>query len=84
MKNISLDLAVIVDKPNPNSPSEPSACLGLWRFDHIDIDRCPPLPDRNVGPTELQRNLARASQIVQMSPEELATIQEECYTDAEE
>ena len=68
IKGISLDLAIIVDKPTPESPDEPSACLGLWRFHHIDVDSCPPMPQRQMGETELQKNIRRASQFAGISP----------------
>ena len=77
IKHISLDLAIIIEKPTPKDEDEPSACIGLWRFDHIDVDRCPRLPDRNARDTKLQADVRRASAIVHLTPNELATITED-------
>ena len=78
IKGISLDLAIIVGSPGlVNDPEELGACLGLWRFDHIDIDRCPRLPRRDAFSSPLEADIRRASQVVHLSPQELATIAEE-------
>jgi hypothetical protein len=44
MKNIVIDLAITIEKPCNTDADEPSACIGLFRFNNIDIDKCPPLP----------------------------------------
>ena len=75
IKGISLDLAVIIAKPTPNDPDEPSACVGLWRFDHIDVNRCPQLPSRSSS--SLAADVVRASSLSNLSPQELVTITEE-------
>jgi hypothetical protein len=72
---ISLDIAVIIAKPTPNDPDEPSACVGLWRFDHIDVDRCPPLPSRSSN--SFAADVFRASSLSNLSTQELITITEE-------
>jgi hypothetical protein len=46
LNSISVDLAAIISKPDDQEEDEPEACLGLWRLHHIDISKCPPLPDR--------------------------------------
>lgn len=79
IKAISLDLAVIIAKPTPNDPDEPSACVGLWRFDHINIERCPPLPSRTSN--SLAADVFRASSLSNLSPQELVTITEEAGDD---
>lgn len=83
---IACDLALIVEKPLPNDKDEPSACLALWRFDRIDIDSCPALPSRNQDSADsttesnknakLRADVKRASEIVNLSQAELATIRE--------
>jgi hypothetical protein len=48
---LSIDVAVVIAKPDhtmKENTDEPSACLGIWRFHHIDISQCPQLPDRYV------------------------------------
>lgn len=41
LSKMSIDFALIISKEN-----EPEGVLGVWRFDHIDISRYPPLPSR--------------------------------------
>ncbi len=77
LKSFCLDLAIILTKPTPDDPEEPGACVGLWRLDHIDIDRCPRLPDRDHYASKLEADIMRASSVVQLSAQELATIAEE-------
>ena len=43
---LSIDAAIVIGTPENHPEPEPSACLGLWRFNHIDISLCPLLPDR--------------------------------------
>ena len=43
---LSIDVAIVIGTPEHQQEPEPSACLGLWRFNHIDISLCPLLPDR--------------------------------------
>lgn len=70
---LSVDVAVVIAKPEEQEESEPSACLGLWRFDHINIYECPTLPDRfaaeasSIGQSP---DLIRASLALGLSPEE--------------
>lgn len=77
MKSFCIDLAVILSKPTPDDPDEPGACVGLWCVDHIDIDRCPRLPDRSRYASKLEADIMRASSVVRLSAQELATITEE-------
>jgi Protein ENHANCED DISEASE RESISTANCE 2, C-terminal len=44
MKNIVIDLGITIEKPCITDAEEPSACIGLFRFNNIDIDKCPHLP----------------------------------------
>ena len=69
--SISVDLAAIISKPDGQEEDEPEACLGLWRLHHIDISKCPPLPDRfamlmennkgHIGDNHNNSDLLRAS-----------------------
>ena len=72
IKMIALDLALVIQTPDGQTKQEPEACLGLWRFDHIDIMTCPPLPQRVE-----RQDVHRASQFVHLSEEELAAMKEE-------
>jgi hypothetical protein len=64
LNSISVDLAAIISKPDGQEKDEPEACLGLWRLHHIDISKCPPLPDRYAmekGASDQHPDLVRAS-----------------------
>lgn len=72
-KNLSLitvDLAVMIDKPDGQKEDEVTACLGMWRWQEIDITTCPVLPTRSVEVNDIRR----ASQIMNISEEEMAAI----------
>jgi hypothetical protein len=71
---IALDLAVVIHTPDGQTEQEPEACLGLWRFDHIDVLTCPPLSTRQ---DQRRDDMYRASRFMRLSEEELAVIQEE-------
>ena len=74
IKSVALDLAVVIQTPNGQKEKEPEACLGLWRFDHIDVLTCPPLPPRV---DQQHQDLLKASQFMQIPEAELAAINEE-------
>jgi hypothetical protein len=77
VKIVSLDLAVII---SGESEKEPGACLGLWRFDYFDPNQCPQLPPRATSDEDeksaLDDDLLRASQIMELSNEEMAALVE--------
>mmetsp|Transcript_50425 Transcript_50425/g.75363 ORF Transcript_50425/g.75363 Transcript_50425/m.75363 type:complete len:92 (+) Transcript_50425:2-277(+) len=72
IKHISLDVAVVIEKPDKQKEPEPAACLALWRFDMIDVDTCPPLPPRDAA-TE-KNDALRASQLVGLSTEQITAL----------
>lgn len=51
-KSIELDLALAINKPVDQEEEELQACIGMWRFDHVDIPSCPQLPDRYTEEAE--------------------------------
>lgn len=55
VKNMVSDTAFFVSKPPHEENEEPSACLGAWRMDHVDLVRCPELPD------EIDESILRTS-----------------------
>ena len=55
VKNMVSDTAFFVSKPPHEENEEPSACLGAWRMDHVDLARCPELPD------EIDESILRTS-----------------------
>lgn len=67
---LSLDVAVVIATPDKQAAMEPSACLGLWRFNHIDVSLCPQLPDRFASDAKAQGQCAdaiRASKVMGLS-----------------
>lgn len=63
---LSIDVAVVIAKPDGVEEDEPSACLGLWRFNHIDVSECPQLPDRYKveAHSQPEADVLRASQAI--------------------
>lgn len=48
LKKLAIDCAVIIGNPvKSKTKEEPEACLGLWRFNHVDISECPAFPKRH-------------------------------------
>lgn len=75
LKSITIDLAAIIEKPHGQKEEEPSAVLGMWRFDQLDISTCPHLPVRVTTESEQYR---RASVIMmQTLPEEEEEVEAE-------
>ena len=59
------DVAVLIEKPYLQEEDEPRACLGMCRFDRIDVGTCPVMPPRKeMGETEEERDIARASTVL--------------------
>ena len=88
LTTMSVDFAAIISKPDGQVKDEPQACLGLWRFDHIDVTNCPDLPDRfcdeaavaaasakNLGgeKRESHPDILRASQLMQLAEQEMSS-----------
>ena len=56
------DCALLIEKPYLQEEEEPRACLGMCRFDRIDIAACPEFPPRlDEGKTVEERDMFRAS-----------------------
>ena len=56
------DAAILIEKPYLQEEEEPTACLGMCRFDRIDVNSCPDIPPRlEDGETPEQRDMLRAS-----------------------
>lgn len=41
---IIMDCALVISKPWDSEDDEPSACLGMWRLDKVDLNGCAVLP----------------------------------------
>jgi len=78
LQKLAIDLAVVIGKPENQDEDEPSACLGMWRFDHIDVSNCPSLPDRYAEEAVPEKGIdvdtIRATKIVKLSASEVASI----------
>jgi hypothetical protein len=51
LRSVSVDIAFVIGAASPSddtndTDSELTACLGLLRLDHIDVEQCPTLPGR--------------------------------------
>ena len=57
LQSITIDLAVIVSKPQHSEIEEPSACLGLWRIDKVDFESCAVFPEKTIDETAQQLKL---------------------------
>lgn len=65
LKTMSVDVAVTIDKPDNQVEDELSACVGMFRFDQIDVSSCPKLPERIGLGHSLQADTIRASMLMQ-------------------
>lgn len=45
---ITIDIALIISKPQDSEMEEPSACLGLWRIENVDFEDCAVFPELTV------------------------------------
>ena len=57
MRSITIDIAFIISKPTNSEIEEPSACLGLWRIEKVDFERCAIFPDRTIDETALELSM---------------------------
>ena len=40
LPGITIDCAFIISKPKDSDIEEPSCCVGLWRIDQVDFEKC--------------------------------------------
>ena len=60
LQKLAIDVAAVV-----HAEGESPLCLGMWRFDHVDLTDCPDLPDRYEGRTSCDDcDVLRASRLV--------------------
>ena len=65
MQGMVGDVAVLIEKPYLQEEDEPRACLGMCRFDRIDVLTCPAMPPRKEhGDTVEQRDIVKASSVM--------------------
>ena len=92
LSSICIDIACVISPPDGEEADEPQACLGLFRFNHIDVNLCPQFPDRyefeEVIATAGARaakskivgfdpDVSRTSAILKIDPEELHRLADE-------
>jgi hypothetical protein len=81
MASVSIDIGVTIGKPDGINEDEPQACLGLWRFDRIDVSSCLTMPDRfSIEAKEQGQSpdVIRASKIMNLSKEEIQEMAKSC------
>lgn len=72
---MSIDVAVIIDTPDLQDEEELSACVGMWRFDKVDVSACPQLPDR-LGHS-VKADTIRASLLMQQTELDVQSVRQE-------
>lgn len=65
LSSISVDVAVTIDKPDGQMEDELSACVGMWRFDMVDVSSCPKLPERMELGRSVRADTVRATMLMQ-------------------
>lgn len=58
VKKVKIDCAMIIDKPYLSTDDEPSACIGLWRMDRVDMKQTAILPEKD------ERELLREASVL--------------------
>jgi Protein ENHANCED DISEASE RESISTANCE 2, C-terminal len=85
LQSLAIDVAIVIQKPDEKDEDEPQACLAMWRFNHIDVSKCPTFPDRFEYEAKVHMaqettsplhhpDVMRASKIVLISTEELEVL----------
>lgn len=69
--SMSVDVAIVVDKPDLQAEDELSACVAMWRFDKVDITQCPKLPDRDDLGSGIQADTIRASMLISQTEQQI-------------
>lgn len=69
LSSMSVDLGLVLSKPDGQVEDEPEVVLGLWRFDHMDISQFPSLPNRfeTAGSTAERGDALRARLLVEQA-----------------
>lgn len=75
LHRLSVDIAVVIDKPDVQQEEEPSACVGMWRIDKVDVSECPNLPER-LG-RSVQADTIRASLLMQQTEMDIESVRQE-------
>lgn len=74
LKLLTVDVAIVISKPDTQEEEEHMACIGCWRFSHVDIKTCPHMPDRYVAEAQAHNvdpSVFRASVVMGVKPTEL-------------
>jgi hypothetical protein len=51
MRSLTIDVAFVASKPKNSTIEEPSVCLGIWRIDKVDFERCAVFPESTIEET---------------------------------
>jgi len=77
LRKMSVDVAVIIDTPDLQKEQELSACVGMWRFDKVDVSQCPKLPERIELGHSVRADTIRASMLMKQTELDLQTVRDE-------
>lgn len=75
LHRISVDVAFVINKPDMQQEDEPSACLGMGRFDRVDVSECPNLPER-LGQS-VRADTIRATMLLQQTEMDIQSVRQE-------
>mmetsp|Transcript_14237 Transcript_14237/g.41775 ORF Transcript_14237/g.41775 Transcript_14237/m.41775 type:complete len:729 (-) Transcript_14237:38-2224(-) len=67
---ITVDCALVISKPIDSQNDEPSALLGMWRLDKVDMDGCAVLPPKTES--EIMHEATSIMNTVQKEPVSIA------------
>jgi len=68
---ITIDCALVISKPKDSENDEPSACLGMWRMEKVDLNGCAVLPPKTESEM-VQEATVIMSTLQEEGPEEIA------------
>jgi len=77
IKSVALDVAIVISKPEGQKEEEPEACVGIWRFNKIDVSECCSFPDayeEEAAARGQHPDVFRASAVVGLNRGELEKI----------
>ncbi|KAL7541820.1 hypothetical protein ACHAXR_012554 [Thalassiosira sp. AJA248-18] len=49
LQSITIDVAIIISRPDDSDIEEPCACLGLWRIEKVDFESCAVFPELEIN-----------------------------------
>ena len=65
LQGIVVDVALAIGKPALQKEDELGACLGLWKYEKVDLSSCPKMPERLNLMSPVRADTIRASMLMQ-------------------